>query len=204
MSDTMATPCNAALRYSHIWDRHEDDWYVEPEWCSRRLFAEEAFLGEVWDPACGLGRIVRSALDAGYPIRASDVVFRQSNDEAVDELKCQADFFTCDCPSDNVICNPPFAIAPAFAQHALKLAERKAAIIFPVARLNAAHWIKDLPLCRIWLMTPRPSMPPGSVIAAGAKPGGGKMDFCWLVFEQGYSGEAGVRWLKRDVTGGAR
>jgi hypothetical protein len=40
-------------------------------------------------------------------------------------------------------------------------------------------------------MTPRPSMPPGHTIAAGEKPGGGKMDFCWLVWSIGsFSGEA--------------
>jgi hypothetical protein len=29
-------------------------------------------------------------------------------------------------------------------------------------------------------------MPPGHTITAGEKPGGGKMDFCWLVWECGY------------------
>jgi hypothetical protein len=30
------------------------------------------------------------------------------------------------------------------------------AIIFPTARLNAARWLQDTPLRRIWLLTPRP------------------------------------------------
>jgi hypothetical protein len=30
-------------------------------------------------------------------------------------------------------------------------------------------------------------------------PDGGRLDFCWLIFEHGYSGEAEVRWLRRDV-----
>ena len=46
---------------------------LEPEWCSQRLFEEEEFRGEVWDPCCGWGRIVRSALDAGYLVKASDM-----------------------------------------------------------------------------------------------------------------------------------
>jgi hypothetical protein len=84
-------------------------------------------------------------------------------------------------------------------QHSLLLAERKVAIVFPVARLNAAHWIKGTPLRRVWLMTPRPSMPPGHVIAAGHKPGGGKVDFCWLVWEHGCTGAPELHWLRRDV-----
>jgi hypothetical protein len=42
-------------------------------------------------------------------------------------------------------------------------------------------------------------MPPGHVIARGEKPGGGKMDYCWLVWEIGYEGPPEMRWLRRDV-----
>jgi hypothetical protein len=41
-------------------------------------------------------------------------------------------------------------------------------------------------------------MPPGDYILAGKKPGGGKVDFCWLIFEQGYRGKAETDWLHRD------
>jgi len=184
---------------SQVWDRHEDDWYVEPEWCSRRLFEEEIFAGEIWDPAAGLGRVVRSALDMGFPVRASDIVFRQSTDDYLDELKFQTDFFSCDKPTENIVANPPFGIVPPFAEHALNLAARKVALVFPTARLNAAHWLVGMPLRRIWLMTPRPSMPPGHALAAGGKVGGGKTDYCWLIFEQGWTGTADVAWLGRDA-----
>jgi hypothetical protein len=41
-------------------------------------------------------------------------------------------------------------------------------------------------------------MPPGEVLLRGEKPGGGKTDFCWLVFEHGHSGDWVGRWLHRD------
>jgi hypothetical protein len=186
-------------RLAHNWQRDESDWYVEPEWCSIRLFAEEQFDGEVWDPACGWGRIVGSAIDAGYPVRASDIIIRPSGDAAVDRLKREANFRDCDGPAVNIVANPPYRAYPNFAQHALQLARRKIALIFPVARLNAAHWIQGAPLQRIWLMSPRPPMPPGSYLEAGHKPGGGRVDFCWLVFEHGHTGPAEVRWLHRGT-----
>jgi hypothetical protein len=185
-------------RLAHNFARDENDWYVEPTWCSQRLFEEEEFDGEILDPACGWGRIVRSALNAGYSAKASDIVIRPSGDSAVDELKREANFRDCDGPAVNIVANPPYRAYPVFAQHALRLARRKVAVIFPVARLNAARWISDAPLRRIWLMQPRPPMPPGSYLEARHKPGGGRVDFCWLVFEHGYSGEAEVRWLHRD------
>ena len=41
-------------------------------------------------------------------------------------------------------------------------------------------------------------MPPGYVIARREKPGGGKTDFTWLIFERGYTGKAEIDWLHRD------
>ena len=63
-------------RESHLWERDEHDWYVEPEWCSQRLFEKEIFLGEVFDPACGLGRIVIEARNAGLSAGGMDLVDR--------------------------------------------------------------------------------------------------------------------------------
>jgi hypothetical protein len=42
---------------AHVWRKEADGFYVEPEWCSERLFAAEQFAGSVWDPACGTGRV---------------------------------------------------------------------------------------------------------------------------------------------------
>jgi hypothetical protein len=68
-------------------------------------------------------------------------------------------------------------------------------------RLNAARWLEGLPLAKIYLLTPRPSMPPGEVIARGERPRGGRMDYAWLVFNLGHSGPPELRWLHRDSIG---
>ena len=111
------------------------------------------------------------------------------------------DFLKATAPlSENIVCNPPFNIAGKFMRHAIDMPDvQKVAMIFPTARLNAAKWLEETPLARVWLMTPRPSMPPGSTIAAGERAEGGKVDFCWLVFTKGRLGPADVRWLKRDA-----
>ena len=184
-------------RLSHVWAREPGEHYVEPSWCSERLFAEEKFEGPIWDPSAGFGRIVIAAKKAGLNASGSDLV-----DRGWDSTLTPHDFLATELiTAANIVCNPPFDLAPQFALHALKLARLKVAMIFPVARLNAAHWLRGTPLARIWLLTPRPPMPPGFVIARGEKPGGGRVDFCWLVFEQGHTGNPEVRWLHRD--GGA-
>lgn len=178
---------------SHIWERETGEHYVEPSWCSRRLFEVEDFDGEVWDPCCGFGTITLNAHSQCDTSWASDIVERKPGvcDEVMDFLQAKR-------PTNNIVCNPPFNIASLFALHALKYADGKVAMVFPVARLNAAHWLKGTPLRRVWLMTPRPSMPPGHVIARGEKPGGGKMDFCWLLWERGYEGASELKWLRRE------
>jgi len=180
---------------ARIWARSDDDWYIEPEWVSARLFEAEQFDGAVWDPACGSGRICESARAAGHTILHSDITDRGYRGLGLPTVV--RDFLDMDTRADNIVSNPPFDIARQFAEHACRLALRKSAIVFPTARLNAARWLQDLPLRRVWLLTPRPSMPPGSVIMRGEKPGGGKMDFCWLVFGPG-SGAPEIRWLHRD------
>lgn len=187
---------SARPRISHIFDREKNEHYVEPAWCSERLFERETFVGGIHDPCCGVGTIPEAAIAVGlhvnHSITGADIVDRGWKHGR------RRDFFGDDGTYDNIVCNPPFNIAREFVEHALVIADRKVAIIFPTARLNAARWLTDTPLRRIWLLTPRPSMPPGHVIASGQKPGGGKMDFCWLVFERGYEGTPELRWLHRD------
>jgi hypothetical protein len=109
----------------------------------------------------------------------------------------------------SVVCNPPFDYVEEFCRHALDLGALKVAMIMLTRSLNAAHWLTELPLRRVWFLTPRPSMPTGEFIkrvergeldpdGKPLKVGGGKQDFCWLVIQKGYSGEPGLCWLHRD------
>lgn len=191
MTDLNVVPINA-----HAFQRERHEWYVEPHWCSERLFEVEQFKDSIWDPACGGGRIPEAASRAGLIGLGTDVVNRGWHGQ-----KTSIDFMKTSAPlSENIVSNPPFNIAGAFIRHAVDMeGVQKVAMVFPTARLNAAHWLRQTPLARIWLMTPRPSMPPGHMIAAGEKPTGGKVDFCWLVFTRGRIGPADLRWLKRDA-----
>lgn len=181
------------LRESHVWHRQTEDHYVEPRWVSQRLFDVERFTGEVIDPACGFGHIVDSARDHHHCAGGRDIVDRGFAGTIVQ------DFFDSTEAVCNIVCNPPFDQASAFVLKALGLIRYRAAIVFPTARLNAAHtWLRDTPLEKVWLLRPRPSMPPGGVIAQGGRANGGRVDYCWLVFSKGYAGEPTIGWLHRD------
>jgi hypothetical protein len=184
--DQTVKPFNA-----RIFARESADHYVEPAWTSARLFETERFEGSIVDPACGWGTIVIEAKKAGYNAAGFDLV-----DRGWDAIP--RDFLLSNAMADNIVTNPPIEIAPQFITHAVAHARRKVAAIFPIRRLPAASWLASLPLARVLMLTPRPSMPSGSFIAAGGKVGGGTQDFCWLIIDHQHQGAPTIGWLARD------
>jgi hypothetical protein len=187
-------------RESHLWIRHPEDFYVEPEWCSARLFEEEQFYEGILDPACGIGRIVMAAKAAGFGARGADIVRRLAPTE-FPFLFTHGDFLRSHPRAPNIVCNPPFGIAEKFVSHALSLASRKVAMLLPANWIQGdkrSRWLETTPLHRVWFVTPRPSMPPGPAIMAGQKPGNGTTDYAWFVWKKDYDGRAEVRWLRKN------
>ena len=139
---------------AHVWRKESNGFYVEPQWCSERLFAVEEFAGAIWDPACGIGRIAEAARYVGYATYATDLV-----DRGYAHFHGCADFLRCDRPhANNIVTNPPFNRVAQFVKRALILTNGtgKVAVIMLVRRLNAAHWLANTPLARVYLLSPRP------------------------------------------------
>jgi hypothetical protein len=191
-------------RRTHIFAPEPHGHYVEPFWVDERLFEVEVFGAPgalVLDPACGWGRIPRAAAAAGYTTVGSDTVDRRR--------EFDVEFQVCDFLERSpvrsvrsIVSNPPFTHIQKFCEHALAIATYKVAMIMPMRRLPAAHWLQQLPLETIHMLTPRPSMPTGEYIAAGNKPEGGSNEYCWLVFNKTTAPTTPrMKWLHRD--GGA-
>lgn len=198
-----ASPLRGPLRKreSSLWARSEHDWYVEPSWCSLRLFEEEPFRGWVFDPACGQGNILRSAWAHGLEAFGSDIVARFPDAVVEDFLNSQI------VHADNIVSNPPFALCDdrkagthPFVERCLDRAIRKVALLLPANWVQGdgrSRWLEKTPLRRVWFLSPRPSMPPGAVLAAGMKPGNGTTDYAWFVWQHDYDGRPEVRWLRK-------
>lgn len=192
-------------RASHIWKRDEFDWYVEPEICSEALFIVEKFDGSIWDPACGMGRIVSSAISAGYEAVGTDL-----NPKANSIYGECYNFLTDYVPIEkhNIVSNPPFGIAEEFVIKAIEDVKvgGKVAMILPLVWMagfsTKRSWLPVSPLMRVYPISPRPSMPPAAVIMSGEKPGNGTKDFAWFVWEKGYEGHAQIAFMNtRALTG---
>lgn len=184
MSDVQA---EKIARGTHIWPRASLEWYVEPRRVSTALFAAERFVGTIWDPCAGGGNILESAIDAGYPVVGTDLVDRSSRFW----FREVADFTTWDRQplGQNIVFNAPFyrgAGTEAFIRKALSLAVGKVCAFVDMRFLQSAGRANGLYTehCphRCWIITPRPSCPPGEYLAAGNKASGGTPDFVWLVW----------------------
>jgi len=190
-------------RDASIWKRDPHDYYREPSWCSARLFEVEQFRGRILDPAAGSGAIVRNAHAAGYVAEGSDLVVRNP------ALAIERDWLeACSGRWESIVSNPPFALCDdkragtyPFVERCLERSTHKVALLLPSKWIQSdqrSRWLEKTGLRRVWFLTPRPSMPPGSMVDAGVKPGNGTADFAWYVWLHGYDGSPEVRWLRRD------
>lgn len=177
------------------------DWYIEPRWTVDLLLDEERFAGNIWDPACGSGVILKACAER-YGIdrvTGSDIA-----DRGVGGVQ---DFLAADTAFvnvDNIITNPPYAHAEAFVRRALETARRKVAVLvqakFTYSQARHALFTARPP-ARLYFLSSRPSMPPGELLLAGKiKPEGGKLDFLWIVWDAGrHDRVTEARWLMRGA-----
>lgn len=172
---------------AQVWARDALDWYVEEPRASKALFAVERFNGPIWDPCCGQGNILNSAMDAGYTVTGTDMEKR--SDSVL--ITGGVDFLTVTIPrANNIVMNPPFFRAKGtedFIRHALTLAKGKIAafvdIKFMAGGNRANGLFREHPPHRVWVVTPRVSCPPGVYLQAGNKAGGGTADWIWMVWD---------------------
>ena len=208
MADT-ATP-----KAAHIWERDPFDFYSEPAWAVDLLLDAEKYFGKVWDPACGNGTIGRAFARRNHQIMSTDLAARPYGVGYVDFL----------APDPGVsgrvayiVCNPPFSQTEGFIRRAMTIATKTAAFLVPLKWLASESrqvFFDEVGRpARVYVLANRASMPPGRLLdpetglyafddpagkfKAGKAPGGGAIDYCWVVFVPGYGGPTDLRWLRR-------
>lgn len=174
-------------------ERAADDWYMDPPEATEALLAVERFSGTSWDPACGVGTIPNAFRRHGLECRGTDLVDRGYVDIM---LGTRRDFLLSPAPIGfaNIVSNPPYNLAQAFAERALSIATHKVAFLLPLTFLEGekrARWRVTTPLARIRTFSWRLSMPPGHLLTTGqVQAKGGKKAFAWFIWEHGWTGPA--------------
>ena len=207
------------------YDRNELDWYTEPRWCVDLLIEAERYAGRIWDPCCGHGTIGRAFADVNHPIKSTDVAHRNYGLGGIDFLAVEPGRKN---QVDHIVCNPPFKLIPEFLAHGLRLAQQSVTMLVRLSWLASEarqELFAELGRpARVYVLANRASMPPGQFLdgetgrficddpnpktladgslkyrwRAGDEPANGTMEFCWVVFLPGFSGNvSSLFWLSK-------
>ena len=175
------------------------DWYVEQQWVTEALIkVQDSHWATVWDPACGQGSVLKAVDAFGVPTWSTDIQFRGHAASGIFyeiDFVGDLDFVRSAAPVGRytIVSNTPYSyvkgILEAFVRRAMELDAETVAFLMPIGRQAGenrhALW-SEFPPTQIWIMSERPSMPPGAQIAAlGDKAyKRGRLDFMWVVWDR--------------------
>lgn len=193
-------------KHARVYARAADEWYVEPGRCTTQLLGVEKLYGTVLDPACGQGNIVKALRAGGVEAYGSDIRDRAGSPDWF--LGCH-DFLEGQPPiiPDHIVCNPPFYRGDgteSFIRRALSLVKGKVIIFAQTTFLHNSDRVtslyRELPPDRGWIITPRPSCPPGEYLEAGGEAEGGTTDWSWFVWDASMPaflrrGDTAIGWV---------
>lgn len=192
-----AAPAQVDDLRSKSFERQKDDWYPEPAWCVELLAAAEPFADTIWDPCCGKGTIPGVFQARGKTVIGHDKVWRGWGPKPARGVGID---FLAGKPlkaSGDIVMNPPYKVLQEFIEQAMRTGAGKIAVLTRTSFLASRRryqWFVDLPVKRVWILSDRPSMPPGDV-AVEAK--GGMSDYCWIIIQPGWDKEPRLNWLAR-------
>lgn len=121
------------------YERKERDLYETPPWATQALLPHLRSLETVWEPACGGGKMSNALSASGLDVQISDIA--HGNDF----------FFEPAREVDAIITNPPYEMAQAFIERALRLMERAGGLVAMLLRTDfdhaksRAHLFRDCP-----------------------------------------------------------
>jgi hypothetical protein len=139
------------------------------------LLEREAFPGIVYEPCSGQGHISKVLEEKGFVVRSSD--FRDGDDIYGEG---GMDLFDLERIDGHVITNPPYDDAAEVAEHLIKIATGKVALLMPLHfQVNLARrpFFDDRPP-RVMPLTRRPKF-----LQGGVKPNSTMLEYGWFLWD---------------------
>lgn len=167
-----------------------DDFHETPRVAVEALLNVEQFDGPVWEPACGHGAISRVLEERGIPTINTDLVERGYGEGRIDFL------MEMDPRAPNIITNPPFKLAAAFADKASLLAARKVAFLCRLGWLEGKarrQLFQRTSLARVWVFSGR--LPMMHRVGWEGEKSTSAIAFAWFVWDRAHSGPPQLGWL---------
>ncbi len=163
------------------------DFYQTPRWATEELLKIIEIDGTTLEPCSGNGAIAKLIPNC----IASDI----REDDGVYGEKGKNIFSYEENSFDNIITNPPFAIAQEVIEHSLKVSRKKVFMLLKLQFLESARrydFFRNTPLKRVNVFCKRITMYP----ADEPEPkNSGTIAYAWYEWEKGYMGKPEIEWI---------
>lgn len=180
--------------------RNKNDYYQTPYSMTRQLLEVENFEGNILEPSCGAGAIVKVLRDYDKSVDYCDLnngfsltgIFKNFKDFVNDDFERY----------DNIITNPPYSLAKEFILKAKQITNNKIAMLLPlnylhgVTRYNEIYLDKEFPLKSVYVFC-RYGMLEETIRDDGTYRTG-MMVYAWYIWDKSYKGEPIIRWLNNN------
>lgn len=174
--------------HNHL-DRGLDPYFTPPE-ATEALLAIETIPQVIWEPACGDGAIAKVLRNAGRTVHCSDIA-----DYGLPNT-CLLDYL-CAIPisCDGIITNPPFKLALAFAQKALKETSYLALLLRTnfLESTSRLSFFKSFPPSTVWISSRR--LPMMHRLGWTGPEAPSNTCHAWFIWRQPLSGASQIQWF---------
>jgi hypothetical protein len=168
--------------------RPEHDFYPTPPVMTEKLTDVEMFFGHIWEPACGDGAMGRVFDKFQYKVTGTDIEPRGYGTYG-NFLETEKSL------GENIVTNPPFKLLNQFIVKALSFQPSKLCLLAKIQALatqERSHVLEQTHLTRVHVFRARYTMWRNGVVSTE---NGGTIEYCWLVWEKGYTGKPVVDWI---------
>lgn len=176
------------------YDRVNDDWYIEPDWCVDLLREHVNLYEGIHDPCAGIGTIVNNFIEAGIWATGADIVNRGAGFDV-------QDYLTDATIRENIVTNPPYKLTEKIVRHALAHTNKRVCVLVPLnflAGQKRQEFYLYTPVEKVIILSRRPSMPPGEMLVQHGEEyrKNGSIDFCWIVWNNKFEDNPTMTWAK--------
>ena len=186
MNNAFVTAPQPTLK--RVADLDGPDFYPTPPWATFALMENEAFSGDMWEPACGDGAMSEVLQEYTPNTRSTDLYDRGYGDHGLD-------FRITQDSCDNIVTNPPFNAAEEFVHSGVESAKKKFALLLRLAFLEGAGRQKTIfrkyAPSRVWVFSERITFYP----KGATRKGSGTTAYAWYVWDRDHLGPTELKWL---------
>jgi hypothetical protein len=154
--------------------RKKSDFYETPYSITRQFLDEESITGNILEPSCGNGAIVKVLKENGLNVIGKDISQGQNFLEETEKY-------------DAIVTNPPFSLAYEFIQKAKTITDYFA-FLLPLSylhgkkRFDNIYSDREYPLTRVYVFTRYPML--GDKLRDDGKYKTGMMVYAWFVWDK--------------------